>query len=54
MFTDVFMDATKPKMINIAFTAGSEDPNDTNSMKIPNWPSVDDSSNSVTSLMMLQ
>lgn len=54
MFTDVFMDATKPKMIDIAFTAGSEDPNDTNSMKIPNWPSVDDSGNSVTSLMMLQ
>jgi pimeloyl-ACP methyl ester carboxylesterase len=54
MFTDVFMDASKPKMIDIEFTAGSEDTNDTNSMKIPNWPSIDDYGHPVTSLVMLQ
>ncbi|HVW28199.1 MAG TPA: alpha/beta fold hydrolase [Polyangiaceae bacterium] len=54
MFTDVYMDASKPRMIDITFTAGSEDTNDTNEIKIPNWPSKDQYGNPVTSLLMLQ
>jgi len=41
-YTDVFMDATTPGFINLALTAGSEDPAYVGvTAKIPNWPSKD-------------
>jgi hypothetical protein len=41
-FTDVFVDATQPRFIEISFTAGSEDETITNrTVTIPNWPSSD-------------
>lgn len=39
-FTDVYMDATKPKFIELKFTPGSEDPNASGTVKIGNWPST--------------
>jgi pimeloyl-ACP methyl ester carboxylesterase len=38
-FTDVYMDATKSKFIELKFTPGSEDPNASRSVKIGSWPS---------------
>jgi hypothetical protein len=41
-FTDVFMDATTPKFVELSFTPGSEDSASVgNRVKIPNWPSSD-------------
>lgn len=49
-FTDVFMDATQPRFIEVSFTAGSEDETIVDrKLKIPNWPSSD-----ALVLMMLQ
>ena len=42
-FTDVFMDATEPRFIDVGFTAGSEDESIVDrKLKIPNWPSDDE------------
>lgn len=39
-FTDVFMDATVPRFLEVSFTAGSEDPSIVDQrIRIPNWPS---------------
>ena len=39
-FTDVFMDASEPRFIEVSFTAGSEDETIVDqTVKIPNWPS---------------
>lgn len=40
-YTDVFVDATKPKLVKLAFTPGSEDtaPEASSSVTISNWPS---------------
>jgi hypothetical protein len=41
-FSDVFMDASKPKFIELSFTAGSEDGSIVErKLKVPNWPSSD-------------
>jgi len=41
-FTDVFMDASQPRFIDVRFTAGSEDETVVNqNVRIPNWPSSD-------------
>jgi len=41
-FTDVFMDATTPRFIEVRFTAGSEDESFMGeTLRIPNWPSDD-------------
>lgn len=41
-FTDVFMDATLPRFLELSFTAGSEDPSIVDQhIRIPNWPSDD-------------
>ncbi len=41
-FTDVFMDATEPRFIDVSFTAGSEDESIVDrKLRIPNWPSDD-------------
>jgi hypothetical protein len=41
-FTDVFMDATKPKFIDLTFTAGSEESTAVDNVaKASNWPSND-------------
>lgn len=41
-FTDVFMDASEPRFIQVSFTAGSEDESIIDrTVKIPNWPSDD-------------
>jgi hypothetical protein len=41
-FTDVYMDASEPRFIEVRFTAGSEDETIVNrTVKIPNWPSDD-------------
>jgi hypothetical protein len=41
-FTDVYMDATKPKFIELKFSPGSEDPKGVANVKIGNWPSGGD------------
>jgi hypothetical protein len=39
-FTDVFMDASEPRFIEVSFTAGSEDESIVDrTVRIPNWPS---------------
>jgi hypothetical protein len=49
-FTDVFMDASEPRYIEVSFTAGSEDPSIVDrTLRIPNWPS-----DGALMLMMLQ
>jgi pimeloyl-ACP methyl ester carboxylesterase len=49
-FTDVFMDATEPRFIEVRFTAGSEDDSIVEQeLRIPNWPS-----DGALLLMMLQ
>jgi pimeloyl-ACP methyl ester carboxylesterase len=49
-FTDVFMDTSEPRFIEVRFTAGSEDPSIADqTLRIPNWPSDD-----ALLLMMLQ
>lgn len=41
-FTDVFMDASQPRFIELSFTAGSEDETIVEQkVKLPNWPSSD-------------
>lgn len=41
-FTDVFMDASQPRFIELSFTAGSEDETIVDQkVKLPNWPSSD-------------
>ncbi|HEX4337033.1 MAG TPA: alpha/beta fold hydrolase [Polyangiaceae bacterium] len=54
MFTDVFIDTATPHLVDVQFTAGSEDTNETASLKFSNWPSADDDGNPVNMLMMLQ
>lgn len=49
-FTDVFIDATTPRFLDIRFTAGSVDPSVVDlRLRIPNWPS-----DGALMLMMLQ
>jgi pimeloyl-ACP methyl ester carboxylesterase len=38
-FTDVFIDATTPKLVTLTLTPGSEDPNASDTVTIANWPS---------------
>lgn len=40
-FTDVYMDATKSKFIELKFKAGSEDSKETGTVKIGSWSSAD-------------
>ncbi len=41
-FTDVYIDATVPTLIEVSFTAGSEDTSIVDQkIRIPNWPSSD-------------
>ncbi len=41
-FTDVFMDASEPRMIEVSFTAGSGDESIVaRTVRVPNWPSSD-------------
>ena len=50
LFTDVFMDASTPRYIEVSFTAGSEDASIVDrTLRIPNWPS-----DGALMLMMLQ
>jgi hypothetical protein len=54
MFTDVFMDASKPAFIQMNFVAGSEDENEKVDVKLSNWPSTGDDGKPVTLLTMFQ
>jgi hypothetical protein len=54
MFTDVFMDASTPGLIEMNFVAGSEDVNEMQSIKFSNWPSTDDGGHPITILTMIQ
>ena len=54
MFTDVFMDASKPAFIEMNFVAGSEDENEKVDVKLSNWPSTGDDGKPVTLLTMFQ
>jgi pimeloyl-ACP methyl ester carboxylesterase len=41
-FTDVFMDASQPRFVELGFSAGSEDESIVGrELKVPNWPSSD-------------
>lgn len=41
-FTDVYMDATKSQFIELKWSPGSEDPNESGTVKIGSWPSGGD------------
>ncbi len=53
-FTDVFMDASKPRFIELGFKAGSEDTRAVFNLKVPSWPSEDENGRPVTLQVVFQ